>query len=123
MNLTHRSYTKELLASEDIPFSDIKRNMQELNFINTWLGGHKITISGLQSLIENRKEIVVCEIGSGGGDNLTAIVRWCNKRNIIIKCIGIDIKDECIFFARQNKFLSDCTEWICADYKEVQFKK
>ena len=43
MNLQKRSYKKELLDSDDIPFQDIKRNMQELNFINTWLGGHDVT--------------------------------------------------------------------------------
>ena len=70
MNLTQRSYQTELLDKDDIPFEDIKKNMQELNFINTWLGGHSITIKGLQKLIQNRKEIAVCEIGCGGGDNL-----------------------------------------------------
>ena len=49
--LTHRSYQKELLDCDDIPFEDIKKNMQELNFINTWLGGHSITIKGLQKLV------------------------------------------------------------------------
>ena len=76
MNLQQRSYTKELLDNDAIPFEDIKRNMQELNFINTWLGGHQITIKGLEQLIQDSKEITVCEIGCGGGDNLAAIVQF-----------------------------------------------
>ncbi|HEY6975112.1 MAG TPA: methyltransferase domain-containing protein [Chitinophagaceae bacterium] len=123
MNLHQRSYQKELLDKDDIPFEDIKKNMQELNFINTWLGGHSITIKGLQRLVNNKKEITVCEIGCGGGDNLVAIIKWCNKKNISIKCIGIDIKEECIAFARQNKLLKNCTDWITSDYCEVQFEK
>jgi 2-polyprenyl-3-methyl-5-hydroxy-6-metoxy-1,4-benzoquinol methylase len=123
MNFTHRSYKKELLDSNIIPFDDIKKNMEELNFINTWLGGHAITIKGLQNLINDKKEITVCEIGCGGGDNLVAIVKWCNKKNISIRCIGIDIKEECIAFARQNKLLNNYANWIASDYSKVQFEK
>lgn len=121
MNFSQRSYKKELLDSDNIPFQDIKRNMYELNLINTWLGGHRITVRGLKKLVRNRKEISVCEIGCGGGNNLLAIVKWCNKNHILIKCIGVDIKEECILFANQNKLLSNCTEWITGDFNEVKF--
>ena len=43
---SQRSYQQELLDRHDIPFIDIKRNMQELEFINKYLGGHQITIAG-----------------------------------------------------------------------------
>ncbi len=122
MNLTRRSYQKEMLDYDNIPFEDIKNNMQELNFINKWLGGHSITLKGLQRLIQKRKTITVCEIGCGGGDNLVAIINWCNKRNIDIRCIGIDIKNECIEFAKQDKFLCKYTDWICSDYKRTFFE-
>jgi 2-polyprenyl-3-methyl-5-hydroxy-6-metoxy-1,4-benzoquinol methylase len=114
MNLAQRSYQKELLDYDNIPFEDIKKNMKELNFINTWLG--------LQKLSVNKKTITVCEIGCGGGDNLVAIVNWCNKKNISVKCIGIDIKNECIEFAKQNELLNKNVEWICNDYKNVKFE-
>ena len=67
MDFNNRSYNKELLDRDDIPFSDIKQNMHELNVINSTLGGHHITLSGLRQLIGNNKEIVICEIGCGGG--------------------------------------------------------
>ena len=122
MTLQQRSYNKELLDNDDIPFEDIKRNMQELNFINTWLGGHQITIKGLQLLIGNATKISVCEIGCGGGDNLAAIIKYCNKKKININCTGIDIKEECIDFAKQNIFLKPYTEWIASDYSKVHFE-
>ena len=122
MTLQQRSYNKELLDNDDIPFEDIKRNMQELNFINTWLGGHQITIKGLQLLIGNATKIFVCEIGCGGGDNLAAIIKYCNKKKININCTGIDIKEECIDFAKQNIFLKPYTEWIASDYSKVHFE-
>lgn len=120
MNLQQRSYTKELLDFDNIPFEDIKKNIQELNFINTWLGGHKITLQGLKKLAVNKKEITVCEIGCGGGDNLAAIVKALRK-NIIINCIGIDIKKECIDFAKEDSILKNHTQWITSDYNDVSF--
>ena len=39
-----RSYQKELLDRDDIPFEDIQQNMKELEFINHFLGGHNITL-------------------------------------------------------------------------------
>ena len=121
MLLQHRSYQKELLDGNDIPFEDIKRNMQELNTINTLLGGHSITLQGFISLIGNRKKITVCEIGCGGGDNLVAITKWCLKHKIELACIGIDMKKECIEFAREQKMLQGIATWIVSDYTAATF--
>jgi len=69
-DLSKRSYQKELLDRDDIPLNDIRRNMLELDIINTWLGGHAISIRGLKRLIGHRQQVSLCEIGCGGGDNL-----------------------------------------------------
>lgn len=121
MTLKKRSYKKELLDGDDIPFADIKRNMHELNVINTWLGGHAITLNGFKQLLGYRKHITVCEIGCGGGDNLAAIAGWCSKNNIQLHCIGIDIKQECISVARNNQYIKGKNEWIVSDYRDVKF--
>src|SRR5260221_13517347 len=111
MSLRYRSYQKELLDGDNIPFADIKKNMAELDPINTWLGGHAITLKGLSALIGDRKKITVCEIGCGGGDNLAAIVNWCRKQRVEVHCIGIDLKEECIAVARDRQDLSGITHW------------
>jgi 2-polyprenyl-3-methyl-5-hydroxy-6-metoxy-1,4-benzoquinol methylase len=122
MNLQKRSYKKELLDQDDIPFEDIKRNMQELNFINTWLGGHAISINGLKELIGKQRSLSICEIGCGGGDNLVALHNWCIKQHIEAKFIGIDIKPACIGFAQTRATLKNITDWIESDYSIVSFK-
>lgn len=122
MNLSKRSYIEELLDRNDIPFAEIKKNMQELGIINTLLGGHKITITAAKKLIQNKKKITICEIGCGGGDNLAAIYKSLPK-NISVKYIGIDIKQECIDFAKQEAKNNFTAEWIVSDYKDVFFKQ
>jgi 2-polyprenyl-3-methyl-5-hydroxy-6-metoxy-1,4-benzoquinol methylase len=115
-DFSKRSYKKEILDLDTTPFKDIKRTMEELDFINTYLGGHAITLKGFKKLLQGRKEISVCEIGCGGGDNLNAINNWCKKNNIKAKFTGIDINQNCIEFAKQE---NPGMEFISSDYKQI----
>lgn len=120
--LRNRSYQKELLDGNDIPFEDIKRNMQELDFINRKLGGHKITIDGIRQLIGSSKiaQVKIVEIGSGGGDNLRAIKNWANKKKLKVELIGIDINPECVVYAREQN-ANEGIRFKQSDYKNVSF--
>lgn len=125
-SFAQRSYQKELLDAPNVPFLDIKRNMQELDYINNKLGGHVITLKGLKFLLQkvNRKRdpISVVEVGCGGGDNLRVIKKWAttNGWNIFLK--GIDINRECICYA-EGLTENNGIEFICADYKDVCFQQ
>ncbi len=121
INYKQRSLKKELLDKNDIPFEHIARNMKELDFINTHLGGHAITIRGFKNLLQNRKKISVCEIGCGGGDNLNALYKFCKKNNIEARLIGIDINKDCIAYAKQN-VISQKVDFLVSDYSKVFFK-
>ena len=124
MNFSQRSYRKELLDRNDIPFEDIRRNMLELDFINTYLGGHAITIAGVKKIIAEstagKKEWLICEIGCGGGDNLIAVNNWCTKKKIRARFIGVDINPECIEVAAGRLGNLPC-ELVASDYKRAQF--
>jgi len=122
LSLQQRSYKKELLDAESIPFADIKQNMKELNNINTLLGGHKITIKGFKFFLQKNPQstLSVCEVGCGGGDNLKAIEQWAATKNIKINFTGIDIKEECIEFAKEQYPELNAT-WITSDYRKTVF--
>ena len=125
INLKVRSYEPELLDAADIPFADIRQNMQELNTINTYLGGHAISINGIRNILKTfstDQPIVICEIGCGGGDNLKAIEKWCTRNNISVRFIGIDLKATCIEYAEQQ-YPSLNANWIVSDYKAIQFEQ
>jgi len=130
MGYKNRSLKKEILDQKNIPFEDIVLNMKELEFINSHLGGHSITISGFKKLLKNKKQVSVCEIGCGGGDNLNAIDKFCKRNHIICSFTGIDINKECIAFAKENMEPSEPTlvsspatniKFIVSDYKEINF--
>ena len=119
-----RSYQKELLDGNQVPFVDIQLNMQELKSINKWLGGHKVTIAGIEKILNCKKELQelhVVEIGSGGGDNLVAIKTWADKKNIKLQLTGIDINADCIAYARKG--VSNDIQFIHSDYRNYVFNK
>jgi 2-polyprenyl-3-methyl-5-hydroxy-6-metoxy-1,4-benzoquinol methylase len=120
-----RSYQKEFLDRDDIPFADIKRNMQELDFINRNLGGHDITLDGIVALIKNQmlfnSRLTVVEIGCGGGDNLRAIRNWAERIRLPVQLQGIDINPECIAYASHQK-RNRGIEFILSDYKDMVFE-
>lgn len=123
-SLQKRSYQKELLDRDDIPFDDIKRNMQELDFINRHLGGHDITLDGIAALMQHRtlfnSELSIIEIGCGGGDNLRAVRKWAERIRLKVRLKGIDINPECIAYAREQKH-NRGIDFIRSDYKDVSF--
>ncbi len=122
VNLQHRSTQKELLDADDISFSDIKVCMKELNTVNTLLGGHAITLAGIKEFTGTASGLHVCEIGSGGGDNLKAIAGKYNNEKFSFTYTGIDIKEECTAFAaQQNPSLK--ANWIASDYSKVDLSQ
>jgi SAM-dependent methyltransferase len=119
----NRSYRKELLDGDNIPFPDIKRNMEELDLINHRLGGHRITKEGLSEVLRGRSNaapVHIVEIGCGGGDNLRVIRQWAEKKKIAVALTGIDVNEQCIVFARSHEDNRDI-RFIHSDYRDVAF--
>lgn len=120
IDLSQRSYQKELMDGDDIPFEAMAQTLKELNIVNTRLGGHAITMAGVKQLWSGKEPVTICEIGCGGGDNLFAIYTYCQKHGLPVKFAGIDINPACIAFARQQYPQLPC-QWICSDYALVKF--
>lgn len=115
-NLSQRSKDKELLDSDNIPFADIRQNMQELDVVNRLLGGHRVSLKGIKYLAMGTNEpLRILEIGSGGGDNLTAIQSWADHTNRSVSLTGVDINPHCITYASQ-KITS--AQFILSDFRE-----
>ncbi|MBC7387869.1 MAG: methyltransferase domain-containing protein [Opitutaceae bacterium] len=119
-DFSKRSYQKELLDRDDIPFSDLERNLLELDFINTYLGGHSVTISGLKALLTNRSKIyTILDIGSGGGDTMRFIAQWALKASWKTNLVGLDYKKEAIEFATLKSRGFSNISFVQSDYKDL----
>lgn len=118
MNMRNRSFQPEMLDGVDIPFEDIRQNMVELETVNKLLGGHSINKKAIGYLMGKKNELVIYEIGSGGGDNLAAINNWAKRRGINVSCTGIDVNISCVRFASDRY---PDIRFICNDYREHIF--
>ncbi len=115
-----RSYEEELLDAENIPADDLYRNLYELEVINRYLDGHRVTLAGLKKLIgQNKQAIHLADIGCGGGDTLKAIAIWARKKKIQVRLTGIDLKADCISYAKENCKDFPEISFICDDYRNV----
>ncbi len=112
-----RSHKKELLDGDIIPQADLYRNLYELNTINNWLGGYKITFDALKKVLHGKQTIVLVDIGSGGGDTLKQIQKWSLKRNLDLKLYGIDLKQTCVDYSLENNNTE--ITFICDDYRSI----
>jgi hypothetical protein len=63
-----RSNEKELLDQEEIPPADLYRNLQELDFINHWLGGYNISFAALKKVF--KKTDVIPSLTSVVGEGI-----------------------------------------------------
>jgi 2-polyprenyl-3-methyl-5-hydroxy-6-metoxy-1,4-benzoquinol methylase len=121
MDFSNRADSLELLDQPGIPAADIHRNLYELSIINQKLGGHAITLEGFYQLAKKQKQIHVCEVGCGGGDNLKAIEKKGKKLYPGLSFTGIDINADCIHVAENIKWEKP-VRFLVNDYKNVHFE-
>jgi 2-polyprenyl-3-methyl-5-hydroxy-6-metoxy-1,4-benzoquinol methylase len=104
ISLTTRSNETEIMDNLECEGKVVDQTLRELEFINRWLGGNKITLSGISELLKrtNQREVTVADVGCGGGDMLKLIAAWSKKNQINSSLIGIDANPSIIQFARSN---------------------
>jgi ubiquinone/menaquinone biosynthesis C-methylase UbiE len=115
-DLSKRSYQSELIDDLSLSNEALRQNLEELNVINTWLGGNQVTIAGLKSILKNisiGKSLKIADIGCGGGDMLKLMAKWAKKTNIQADFLGIDA----------NQFMIDFAKKRTKDFANIQYLK
>jgi 2-polyprenyl-3-methyl-5-hydroxy-6-metoxy-1,4-benzoquinol methylase len=116
--LTERSYQAELMDDLSLKGDDLRQNLDELAFINYWLGGNLVITKALQKLkkrgvLTSNKVIRIADLGSGGGDNLQVMAKWFRRQGIAAKLTGIDANDFMIEYAQKKT----------DSYEEINYQK
>ncbi|MEO1654377.1 MAG: methyltransferase domain-containing protein [Bacteroidota bacterium] len=111
-----RSKKKELMDDLALASQDLKKNLDELEIINYWLGGNQVIINALQQLLDQgyfqrEKTLRIADIGSGGGDLLRQMARWSRKKNLKVQLIGLDANAFMIHYAQERS----------RDFPEIQY--
>jgi 2-polyprenyl-3-methyl-5-hydroxy-6-metoxy-1,4-benzoquinol methylase len=117
MNLTQRSTDLEIMDDLACSGEVVNQTLRELEFINRWLGGNRVTLVAVRELLQSRKSmksapVSIVDLGCGGGDMLKHIADLGRRLGIPMKLLGIDANPNIIGFAIEN----------CSDYPEIMFE-
>lgn len=99
-----RSNEPELMDDLTLSGEELRRNLDELEVINRWLGGHKVVLDALNKLAPQHSghTLRIADIGCGGGDTLKSIARWARRNHIPVELIGVDANGYMVQYARRR---------------------
>jgi len=97
-DLSKRSNETEIMDNFLLDHDQIDGALDELEIINTWLGGNQVIINGLKRL-KLTGSVHIADWGCGGGDMLRLLSNWAKKKNISVKLTGIDATHSAVEYA------------------------
>ena len=95
---------------------DLRRNLDELEVVNTWLGGYAPLLDALDRLRPHfpaGRPLRLADLGSGGGDTLRQVARWARRRRLPVQLVGIDA----------NRFMLDYAAAKSQPYPEIGYQQ
>ena len=95
---------------------DLRQNLDELETINTWLGGYAPVLHALARLrarFPTGRPLRVADLGSGGGDTLRHVARWARKNGAAVELTGIDA----------NAFMLEYAAAKSREYPEISYQQ
>ena len=102
MNLTARATTPELMDDLALASDELRQNLDELETINTWLGGYQPVLGALARLRAHfpaGRPLRLADLGSGGGDTLRHVARWARRHKVPSQLVGIDANEFMLAYA------------------------
>ncbi|MGI4824514.1 MAG: methyltransferase domain-containing protein [Janthinobacterium lividum] len=116
MNLSTRATTPELMDDLGLATEELRQNLDELETINTWLGGYQPVLTALARLRARfpvGRPLRLADLGSGGGDTLRHIATWARRRGVGVELTGIDA----------NAFMLSYASAKSAAYPEIDYRQ
>ncbi|RZM11553.1 MAG: methyltransferase domain-containing protein [Pedobacter sp.] len=94
--------------------------LDKIASINRLLGGNKVTLQGVEQLINNpdfeaAEEISILDVGCGNGDMLRALADYANRKGLKFKLTGIDANDFTIQHAGRLSADYPNISYLCTD--------
>ena len=110
-----RSNESEIMDDFDLQGPELEKTLNDLDIINTWLGGNRVTIKGVEKLLNRTKRegiIRIADIGCGSGRILRKLSDWGNENGYDLELTGIDANSHAVEIGRKAS----------RDYPEISFK-
>ena len=115
ISTAQRTNKEELMDDFSLGGDLLRDTLDKLEKINRWLGGNRVTVNGLKTLLKDhtkQQEITIIDIGCGHGDILRDIAKFGRKKKYRFRLIGIDANPTAIEYANE----------LSVDYPELSFE-
>lgn len=115
IDTSKRARESEIMDDFELKGPELEKTLSDLDNINKWLGGNKVTIQGIENLLKGRdreKVIKIIDVGCGNGSILREIARWGRSENYNFELLGIDANEHAIEIA----------ERASAFYPEIKYR-
>ena len=93
INTKYRTDDPEIMDDFALEGEVLRDALDKIAKINQLLGGNKLTLQGVQSLMHQitlDKEFTIVDIGCGNGDMLRVLADYAQNQNLNFKLIMID---------------------------------
>ena len=109
-----RSTEEEMMDDFTLGYEIINPIMDELEVVNTLLGGYSVFFNAFKKLKLNQN-FSISDWGCGGGDSLRVLAIWTRKHNLRLNFIGVDATASAIDYARLKALSYPEISFIHAD--------
>ncbi|SFN46541.1 methyltransferase domain-containing protein [Salegentibacter flavus] len=115
INTSFRTNQAEIMDNFELGGEELEKVLKDLENINKWLGGNKVTLSGIKKIQRENpqeQEWNIVDVGCGNGAMLREIAQWGKKNNIELKLTGVDANIHAISIAKR----------LSENYPNIEFK-
>ena len=91
--LPRRSQQQEWLDADDIPAHDLHENLDDLRWLNRYLGSHWLVLRAFQRLWHGAgcpRHLCVLDVGTGAGDIPEMLMRWGRRQGVRLAIVAVD---------------------------------
>ncbi|TPG31641.1 methyltransferase domain-containing protein [Flavobacterium pectinovorum] len=124
INTKHRTLETEIMDDFSLQGEELQEALDKIASINQLLGGNKLTLHGIKTLLQksdSTETIVIADIGCGNGDMLRMLAKFGQKNKLNFKLIGIDANAFTINYAKSRSVEYPNIEYVCVDIFSEDF--
>jgi len=115
INTKYRTEKAEIMDDFNLEGETLRDALDKIAKINKFLGGNRLTLSGVEKLIKDvpaEKEITIVDVGCGNGDMLRVLADYGLKKNLKLRLIGVDA----------NNFTINCAKDLSKKYSNISYR-